>query len=217
MMPLDQPEPRFQRPGWLERHERYAARAATGLIDLLFLGDSITQRWEKAPEVWERYYGSRRAVAMGIDNDGTRQLLWRLDNCNWAGVSPRLVVLLIGTNNIGADGAGPDELETGIAAIIAKVRALFPGTVILLLGILPYDYNGLGRMETIRQANIRLATLTDGVRIHFLDMGSLFLKPDGSVDRTLLHDGAHPSTLGYEVWAEAIEPLVRRFVDGRIS
>ncbi|MHB0936787.1 MAG: GDSL-type esterase/lipase family protein [Armatimonadota bacterium] len=214
--------PRFQRPGWLERHERYAARAAAGPIDLLFLGDSITQRWEGAPEVWERYYGHRRAVAMGIDNDGTQQLLWRLDHANLERVSPKLVVLLIGINNIGNDGADADELMGGITAVLAKIRAKCPAARVLVLGILPYGQSlKAGHPQTITETNARLARLADGVRVHFLDIGAHFLLPDGEADRALLHDGVHPSPAGYEVFARAVEgkvgELLEAWKDGRMS
>jgi len=207
--PATEAVPRFQRPGWLERHARYAARAAAGPIDLLFLGDSITQRWEQAPEVWERYYGQRRAVAMGIDNDGTQQLLWRLEHSNLEQVNPKLAVLLIGINNIGNDGVEVEELTEGITAVLAKIREKCPAARVLLLGILPYGQSLTpGRPETIIGTNERLARLADGERVNFLDIGGHFLLSDGQVDRALLHDGVHPSAQGYEVFARAIEGKV---------
>ena len=212
--PATEPVPRFQRPGWPERHERYAARAAAGPIDLLFLGDSITQRWEQAPEVWDQFYGHRRAVAMGIDNDGTQQLLWRLDHANLEGVSPKLVVLLIGINNIGNDGVEAEELNEGITAVLAKIREKCPAARVLILGILPYGQSlHPGRPETIAETNARLARLADGERVHFLDIGACFLLSDGAVDWTLLHDGVHPSPAGYEVFAQAIEGKVSELLE----
>lgn len=143
---------------------------------------------------------------MGIDNDGTQQLLWRLDHSNLERVSPKLVVLLIGINNIGNDGADADELMDGITAVLAKIREKCPTARVLLLGILPYGRPlKAGRHKTITETNARLARLADGERLHFLDIGAHFLLPNGEVDRTLLHDGVHPSPQGYEVFARAIE------------
>jgi beta-glucosidase len=205
-----QPEPRPARPGWLERHQRYAARAAAGPIDLLFLGDSITQRWDTAPAVWERWYGQRRAVPMGIDNDGTQQLLWRLAHLPLEHQRPRLAVILIGINNIGNDAAAPDELAAGILAVVAETQRRLPTTPILLLGLLPYGAPlKAGDYATIPATNQRLAAhaaQADPRRLQFRDLGHRFLDPTGQVDRRLLHDGVHPSAAGYDVLARALEP-----------
>jgi len=207
-----QPEPRPARPGWLERHQRYADRAAAGPIDLLFLGDSITQRWETAPAVWQHWYAPRRAVAMGIDNDGTQQLLWRLAHSHLELVCPRLAVVLIGINNLGNDAAEPEELTAGILAVVADLHLRLPGTPVLLLGLLPYGATlKAGSQATIPATNRRLAALAaqaDPARLRFYDLGERFLGAGGQVDRRLLHDGVHPSPAGYEVLAQALEPAI---------
>src|SRR5688572_21725024 len=126
---------RPRRAGWPERHAAYCARAKQGNIDLLFIGDSLTQRWETAPEVWQKYYGFRNAAPMGIDNDYTQQILWRISHGCIDGISPKLVVLLIGLNNIAGDDATPEETVAGIRAIVETLKSRLPRATILMVSI----------------------------------------------------------------------------------
>src|SRR5262245_25763087 len=66
--------------GWMKRHDSFNERVKQGNADLLFIGDSITQGWEGAGKgVWEKFYGKRKAVNLGIGGDRTQHVLWRLD------------------------------------------------------------------------------------------------------------------------------------------
>lgn len=205
--PATTPVGRPLRPGWLERHERYCAQAAAGL-DLVFLGDSLTQRWETAPDVWREHYAQRRAAAMGIDNDGTQQVLWRIDHGTLRGANPRLVVLLIGVNNFGNDNASSSEVRDGIALILQRIRTHAPAARILLLGLLPYAYPGTDLGSTIHATNLLLAQLAPHTADDFLDLGPDLLV-NGQVTPDHQPDGAHLSPKGYAIFARAIEPLVR--------
>lgn len=211
--PSTTPAGRPTRPGWLERHERYRARAAKGDLDLVFLGDSLTQRWETAPAAWEQHFGSLRAAQMGIDNDGTQQILWRLDHGTLEGSSPRLVVLLIGINNIGNDDATAEDVRDGVVAILHRLRRLAPRARVLLIGLLPYDRPNVNYATTIVATNRLLSKLADGDAVRFLDFGdNLFV--DGRVHPDHQPDGAHLSERGYAIYAEAIAPVVRAVLGG---
>src|SRR5687767_14628351 len=90
--------------GWMKRHESFNERVKKGNVDLIFIGDSITQGWEGAGKgVWEKYYGKRNAVNLGIGGDRTQHVLWRLENGNIKGIEPKLAVVMIGTNNSGSN------------------------------------------------------------------------------------------------------------------
>jgi lysophospholipase L1-like esterase len=208
------PASRPLRPGWLERHRRYCDRAQRGGVDLLFIGDSLTQRWEGAPAVWDRYFAPRNAAQMGIDNDGTQQLLWRIDDGTLDGIHPKLVVLLIGINNLGNDNAKPAQIRDGVAAVLGRIHKKLPDAKVLLLGLLPYDRPGVDYSGAIHATNNLLATLADWQKVCFLDIGPKLLV-DGKVSVEVQHDGAHLSEKGYEIYAQAIEPLVRELMDER--
>lgn len=192
--------------GWLRRHEAFVAEAKKGDVDLLFLGDSLTEAWRGQKELWTSEFGSCRAANFGLAGDGTQHLLWRLRNGTLDGLRPRAIVLLIGTNNLGRAGESVESARTGVEAILKELRSRAPGARVLLLGVLPRGETAAHPLrEKIRALNAELATL-EGLR--FVDFGGRLLRPDGTLSPDLLPDGMHLSTAGYRIWAEALrEPL----------
>ncbi|NLE36388.1 MAG: GDSL family lipase, partial [Pirellulaceae bacterium] len=181
-----------------------------GNVKLLFIGDSITQGWELAgKDTWKKYYADRDAVNLGIGGDRTQHVLWRLDNGNIDGIEPKLAVVMIGTNNSGANT--PKEIAEGVAAIVELLRTKLPKTTVLVLGIFPRgaDAND-ARRPVIRKTNARLAKLADGKSVLYEDIGEVFLEPDGTIKREVMPDLLHLSPGSYERWAKAIEPTVAR-------
>lgn len=211
------PVPRSFPTNWLSRHEGYVMEARQGGVDLLFLGDSITDgwRWEKGGlKVWPKYYGARHAANFGIGWDRIQNVLWRIENGELEGIKPRVVVLLIGTNNAGNEDDGKPrnttpEIVAGVAAIIKELHAKSPDSKVLLLGIFPRGEKSDPIREQVKEINVQLALLDDGKTVKFLDIGSKFLEPDGTLSRDIMPDLLHPSEKGYQIWAEAMEgPLV---------
>lgn len=190
---------------WQKRHAKINAVAAKGDIDLIFLGDSITQGWNDNA-VWQKYYGSRKAANMGIGGDRTQHVLWRLENGNIEGLSPKLVVLMIGTNNSGTNTA--EEISDGIKAIIAKLRSALPETKVLLLGIFPRGEQLIPQRSTNMTANQLARQVADGSSVHYLDIGEAFLNDDGTISKEIMPDFLHLTLAGYEIWAESIEDKV---------
>ena len=124
----------------LKRHESFNARVAEGNTDLIFIGDSITQGWEgKGKNVWKEFYGERNAVNLGIGGDRTQHVLWRLDNGNIEGITPKLAVIMIGTNNSGSNTS--EEIFDGNKAIVNKLRKSLPEMNILILAVFPRGQN----------------------------------------------------------------------------
>jgi beta-glucosidase len=211
--PPETPSPRIETPEWWQqRHENISARVKQGNVDLIFIGDSITQRWEQeGKDVWNRFYARRNAVNLGIDGDRTQQVLWRLDHGNIDGISPKLAVLLIGTNNILE--SPPERIAEGVKTIVQGLRTKLPTTTVLILGILPRAATRGDSEAEVRRAiavtNRRLAALADNPSICFLDIGSKFLETDGILlKEAFTSDSVHLSPKGYEIWAGAIEPTV---------
>jgi beta-glucosidase len=189
-----------------ERHEQFNARAKQGDVDLLFLGDSITQGWEDKPAqpIWNKYFGPRKAMNAGIGGDRTQHVLWRLDHGNLDGIKPKVAMIMIGTNNSGSDSS--EDIAAGIKAIVERLRKARPETKVLLLGIFPRgpDANDALRNKNIG-ANEIVKKLDDGKQVHYLDISAKFLDPDGRLSKEIMPDLLHLSPRGYEIWAEAID------------
>jgi lysophospholipase L1-like esterase len=200
--------------GWNARAAELAAQAKKGGVDVLFFGDSITERWATSgAEVWARAYAPRKAANFGIGGDTTQNLLWRLENGGLDGLSPRVVVLLIGTNNLGLRGDSPEDAARGAAAVVAALRKRFPEAKILLLGLLPRGEKAddPGR-PGITAVNARLAKLDDGKEVRSLDFGAKLLEPDGTLTKDMAPDSLHIGPRGYAIWAEAMEPLLTKLL-----
>jgi len=190
---------------WAKRHQEVNARVQKGNVDLIFIGDSITQGWEgDGKEVWDRYYAPRNAVDLGFSGDRTQHVLWRLDNGNIDGISPKAAVLMIGTNNFEENSA--EEIGAGIAAIIEELRAKLPNTKVLVLAVFPRGEKPSEVRDKLTKASSIAAAKADGAMVHFLDIGPRFLEADGAISKEIMPDFLHLTRKGYTIWAEAVEP-----------
>lgn len=211
------PVPRNAR--WMRRHDGFVEQAKQGGINLLFLGDSITDFWRnRGSNVWARFYAPRHAANFGISGDRTQHLLWRMEHGELAGIKPQVVVLMIGTNNTGKERDGrtirntPDEVVQGVTAVVHELHARLPESKILFLAIFPRGQKGDPIRDEITGINARLEKLADGKTIVFLDIGRKFLEPDGTLSRNIMPDLLHPSLKGYEIWAQAMEPTLEKML-----
>ena len=199
------------RPGesWTKRHESFNAAAKKGDVDLVFIGDSITQGWEGAgKEAWQKYYADRKPLNLGIGGDRTQHVLWRLENGNIDGIKPKLAVLMIGTNNSNGNDNTAEEIGDGITAIVNKLRKELPETKVLVLAIFPRGEKPNPQREKNAKASEIAAKTADNKNVFFMDIGEEFLEDDGTLPREIMPDLLHLSPKGYEIWAKSIEPKV---------
>ena len=209
-------EPVPRNGGPAQMHQDFVALAKKGGIDVLFLGDSITDFWRsRGKAVWDKNYAGLHAANFGISADRTQHVLWRLNNGEVDGIKPKVVVLLIGTNNTGVETNGSPRNTTaeaieGVTKVVQTLRTKLPESKILLLAVFPRaDPKGPPPGSTqIKEVNAGLAKLDDGKFIRFLDIGPKFLESDGTFSKEIMPDLLHPSEKGYEIWAAAIkQPL----------
>jgi lysophospholipase L1-like esterase len=220
-VPID----RLDQPWWKARHEAKLAEARSGPVDLVFLGDSITQEYERTgPEpfrdfraVWQRFYGGRHALNLGFTGDATSHLLWRIEHGEIDGISPKAAVILIGANNLGRlHWPAPADVR-GIEAVVDAAHRHQPAMKILLLGVLPSDRGEWVRVTT-GEINAALAARYGRGTVPyvtFVDLSPLFLA-GAAIDTSLFLDpletppapALHPSPKGQARIAAAIEPLL---------
>lgn len=198
---------------WVKRHESFNERVKQGNCDLIMIGDSITHSWENAgKEVWAKYYEQRKAVNLGIGGDRTQHVLWRLQNGNLEGISPKAAVLMIGTNNSNKDDNTAEEIADGITAIVKELRKRLPETKILILAIFPRGEEPSPQREKNAKASEIASKLADGKMVHFMDIGVHFLAPDKKLTKDIMPDYLHLTELGYRFWAIAIEGKLRELM-----
>lgn len=191
------------------RFEAVNQRLKQGNVDLLFVGNSITHGWDNVgKKVWNQYYASRNAVNMGFGWDWTQHTLWRLDHSDFSIISPKLAVVLIGTNNSNGNDNTAEEIADGVIAVCGRLHKQFPDMKILLLAIFPREPLPCAQREKIIRANGLASRIADGEMIHYLNLSRLFMLEDGKLNQDLMPDFLHPNEEGYRVWAEAMEPNI---------
>ncbi len=201
---------------WVQRHETFNQRAQQGDIDLIFIGDSITHAWEQAgKEIWDKYYAPRKAMNLGIGGDRTQHVLWRLDHGNIRGISPKVAVMMIGTNNSNGTDNTAEEIADGVTAIVKLLRSKLPQTKVLILGIFPRGETPNPQREKNAQANEIAMKIADGRMVHYMDIGGHFLQVDGRLTKEIMPDYLHLTPWGYQIWAIAIEGKLRELLGER--
>lgn len=194
-------QPRFE-----QMHESFLKRGKDGKVGVLFLGDSITEGWGSAKAIWEDRYGKYDPANFGIGGDRTQHVLWRIENGELDGISPKVVVLMIGTNNIGYPAA---DIEKGDEKIVSEIHQKLPDTKLLLLGIFPRGANATdGARAKIKEVNAELAKLDDGNKTRYLDIGAKLVDGNGDIQQAIMRDYLHPTPAGYQIWADAMQPLL---------
>jgi lysophospholipase L1-like esterase len=187
------------------RHEGFVAAAQQGNIDLLLHGDSITDWWlqDANKPVFDKYFGSMRTADFAIAGDTTQGVLWGLHNGEGQGFQPKAVMLMIGTNNMGANTA--PEIAEGIGAVVMELRHDFPSAKILLLAIFPRSTPGDPIRDKIAETNRIIARLDDQQHVFYMDIGAQFLDEKGVfLPDSFRGDNLHPQAKGYDIWGQAV-------------
>jgi lysophospholipase L1-like esterase len=203
-------------PQFTRAHSNFVEIAKKGDIDVLFMGDSITDWWDSpgrgqgtngviplgGKAVFEKHFGSMKVANFGIAGDTTQGVLWRLQNGEGEGFKPKAVMLMIGTNNTSRNS--PPEIAVGVANVVFQLRKDFPDAKILLLAVFPRSGPTSKVRGQIDEINKVISALHDNQHVFYMDIGSKFLAEDGSIPKDIMSDGLHPTSKGYEIWAEAV-------------
>ena len=179
---------------------------------LLFMGDSITANWDA--NAFKKFSVNRSYVNLGRSMEQVAHLLWRLDHINCEGAQAKLIVLMIGSND-GACNFSSQDVAAGVGAVVAKLRAKLPQTKVLVMSILPRGDLPKGQQQAFTKINPLIAKLADDKDVFYLDICGKYFGGNDKVDPALLGDLVHPTGKGYEIWAEAMEPMFERLLDGK--
>jgi enterochelin esterase-like enzyme/lysophospholipase L1-like esterase len=203
--------PWMSRERWRQMHEGQATRAAQGGVDVMFVGDSLTEMWPKP--LWDANFGHLKAANFGIGGDHTGNVLWRLQNPAIAALKPKLVVLMIGVNNINLCGEKPEQVFGGIQAVVAALRKQYPDARILLNAVLPEGARAdAAERRSVNELNQLVKTLDDGKAVFFHNYGAHFIGAGGALSAELQPDFLHLSEQGYRILAAAMRPDIERLL-----
>jgi lysophospholipase L1-like esterase len=192
-----------------ERHKQFMARIKEGPVGLLFLGDSITDGWRGGgKKTWQKF-AAYDPANFGISGDSTEHVLWRITNGELDGIHPKVAVVMIGTNNVGHNpGDTPEWAAAGVKKIVDTIHAKLPETKVLLLAVFPRGAKDSPLRKKVAEINEIIAKLDDGQKTRYLDIGKSFLDAEGQIPKSIMPDGLHPNAKGYEIWYEAMRPLL---------
>ena len=212
--PADRPVPRSDSNS-ATAHAQLLEKARRGRIDLYFAGDSITRRWGATdyPEFladWTRRFFGWNAANFGWGGDTTQNILWRLENGELDGVNPKVIVILAGTNNVGNTPGGNEKVAgivRGLQALVHACRRRAPNATIILTGIFPRNDN-MAVIPEITRINAALSRFADGRTIRYININAQLADKDGALFAGMMGDGLHPTVKGYQVWADALKPVL---------
>ena len=217
--PADQPSPQGN-PKFAAAHAALQEKAKQGGIDVYFEGDSITRRWQandypEHQKNWNQNFFGWNAADFGWGGDSTANVLYRLSDGELDGVNPKVIVLLIGTNNIGNvprpdDTALVTDVTRGIEAILDVFNQKAPNAKIILTGITPRNddpNHGTALMPTIDKINTAISKFADGDRIRYVNINDKLADENGRLREGMTEDHLHLSIKGYQVWADALKPI----------
>lgn len=205
------PAERMAEGWWKDRHAACVATTKRNDFDVAFVGDSITQGWEGGgAAAWNRDFAPLKAANFGFSGDRTEHVLWRLDNGELLGTKAKLVVIMIGTNNVGHGSSNAEQTAQGVSAILGRLAKGLPNAKVLLLGVFPRGEapNDAGRLA-VADISQRISKFHDGKRVFFKDIGPAFIRGDGTLRTLLMPDRLHLNEAGYDIWAQAIRDDVR--------
>ncbi len=205
---------------WLDTHAKLVehVKAKSGPCDVLLVGDSITQQWGSPldkgvlNEAWQKHFADYRTINIGIGGDKTQNVLWRLDHGGVDGLQPKVVIVMIGNNNMFfTPETGIEPVARGAQVVVANVREKFPQAAVIVAKILPCHAPGVRFYEDIKKTNHAMDALKLDAdsKVTILDLWHDFANHDGTLKNDLFTpDKIHLSPAGYAVYAERLKPLL---------
>lgn len=213
---------------WLDTHARLVGHVKEnkGPCDILLVGDSITQQWgsvldkKNLNDAWEKHFQKYKTINIGIGGDKIQNVLWRLDHHGVDGLEPKLVVLLIGNNNMFfTPETGVKAVANGVKVCVANLQEKFPRADVIVVKIFPAHAPGNAFYEDILKTNMAIENLnlTSNPKVHLLDITKDLLNTDGTLKMSFFTpDKIHLSQQdGYGLYADKLKPLVEKILAGR--
>lgn len=201
-----------KKENYLFLNENYAHHGQTVLF-----GDSITEIFNS----YELFYTFSKVTGQavynrGISGDTSDRLLERL-KCNALNITPKNLVILIGTNDIGKD-IPPEYTLKNIQDILSVTHEICPNTNVILQAIYPVNsrMSLTARQMVGKRSNKKILALNEELhniavenKVHWLDLTKYLSDKNGRLAKEYCYDGLHLNAQGFKVVAEKIIPLLK--------
>jgi len=206
---------------WVQRQAENVEKMHRGNIELLLVGDSITHGWDNNAELRDKFFGEYKPINLGFGGDQTAHVLWRLKHLPLDKITPKVAMIMIGTNNIGhSAGTTPEETAEGIVAIVGELKKQYPKLQIIILKVFPRDEKPDGEYrKKVNEINAALPALLEAALpalprgadgdIRLVDINAGFLDENGVLPQSIMDDFLHPGKAGYEYWGKETAPLIK--------
>ncbi len=196
---------------WERRHAEDVLIAEHDQVDVLFVGDSITAGWDWP--LWQTHFAPLNAANFAIGGDHTGNVLWRLQQGTIGNIQPKLIVLLIGVNNLGQKQESPQQAAAGVTRVVQQLQLAWPNSKILLNAVFPFDeLPSSANRASVKTLNTLIAALADNKTVIFKNYGPLLLQKDGKISPDVMADFLHPTAKGYQIWADAMVPDIQKLL-----
>lgn len=200
---------------WKQRYEQQVEQIKTTPCGVLFLGDSITDMWNReGQKTWNTTFKPYHPCNFGISGDQTSNLIYRIVQSGIpAQTEPKLCIVMIGTNNTDLSKCNepPEQTALGILTSVEHLLVRFPDTHVLMLGIFP---RGEGPQNALRQQNEKINDILAKCKLPrttYANINKKFLMPDGKLLPGISRDNLHFTEKGYAIWADAVLPYIKKY------
>lgn len=193
-----------------QKHKLILQMGRERKIDVVFLGDSLTRRWEDNAHLWDRYFAEFNPANFGVGADRIENVLWRVLNGEIDGIDPQLFLVLIGTNNLSTNT--DEDIVDGILQVIEVIRSRCPEAKIVLFGLLPREQDETGRecVTRIRAINHQLEQHAQSNGFIYECFGDALLADSGRIDKFIMPDGLHLNEDGYRIAGPIIREIIQK-------
>lgn len=202
---------------WYQKNEIDSLCRISDNIDLILIGNSITQGWggnrtlvtyKPGLKAARKYFKDLQWIGAGISGDRTEHVALRIQQGDYAHIHPKFVVLTIGVNNFPYNNT--EEISEGIKNDVRLIQHHLKGSTILLFGLLPTGLKKDSyRREKYDKIHKNIAAITHDESIKYFNLIDLFSDKNGNLDETYYSgDGIHLNPEGYELWAKFIREQI---------
>lgn len=195
---------------WMSLHNRFVSDSKDKEPDVLFVGDSLVQLLHQF-EVWRELFSPLHALNFGVGGDATQHVLWRLINGELDHISPKIVVLWVGTNN---HGHTAEQIFGGIMSIVQVIADKLPNAHTLVLGILPRGKSPNPLREKNAQVNRLVQEAVSSLHhASFLNVDPGFVHSNGSIAHQDMYDYLHLTPHAYHAVCQPLHAHIKRLLE----